>query len=239
MRVTRLVRIEGDNVPVLVDRVTVSQLREIGDAGYPRGVSLGDPDHVYLSRCQLIDTFTRPAPCAIKVDGVAAIVPLAATFGAQPQVVADLYDALVSAQHVSEDERTALEVSARFAWWLADAKERDSSSPWAETGTSCAKCHALDLCGKRGCDGTPKPKPVWHDGRMAVKVCPVRSFTPEIEATLRLFFWSHELRQTGWTRVCLPADGGLDDQTAWTMGALGVLQTVHNRLTEAARAKAE
>ena len=235
MTVSRVVRIEGTDVAVLVERVTVAQLREIGAVGYPRGADISDPDDTYLRRCQISDTYVRPDAGAIVLDGTSAFPPLAATFAGQRQVVADLYDALVSAQLLSPTDRQDLDVSARFAFWLADASQRGSSSPWVETGTSCGKCHALKLCARRGCDGTPQRKAVWHDGTVAVKVCPVRSFSPDIEATLRLFFWTHQYSATGWVRGCLPSDGGIEAQDAWTMAALGVLQVIHNRLMDEAR----
>lgn len=68
---------------------------------------------------------------------------------------------------------------------------------------------------------------------MELHACPVRLFTPEIEAWLGLFALTHELRSAGpgvvrYERVALPVAGGVADQPARTLEALNVIRHAWN-----------
>ncbi len=60
----------------------------------------------------------------------------------------------------------------------------------------------------------------------------MRAFTPEVRALLQLFGQTHELDVgfgvATWRRRALPAAGGTDDQDAFTLHALDVLQDLMN-----------
>jgi len=62
--------------------------------------------------------------------------------------------------------------------------------------------------------------------------CPVRVFTPDIEADLELFRMTHAVR-TGaggpyWERIALPAAGGVDDQSPRTLAVLSWIARIAN-----------
>lgn len=64
-------------------------------------------------------------------------------------------------------------------------------------------------------------------------VCPVRLFSPQVEAWLALFDITYTLRVTGlggvqWERVALPAVGGIEDQPAVDLLALDWIARVWN-----------
>ncbi len=60
----------------------------------------------------------------------------------------------------------------------------------------------------------------------------MRALTPEVRGLVQLFADTHEV-ETGfgvatWRRRSLPVAGGTDDQDAWTLQALNVLQDLMN-----------
>lgn len=64
---------------------------------------------------------------------------------------------------------------------------------------------------------------------MELHACPVRLFTPELEAWLSLFPLTHEVRPgVGWVRTALPASGGVGSQPAKTIEALEWIRRVWN-----------
>ena len=64
---------------------------------------------------------------------------------------------------------------------------------------------------------------------MELNACPVRLFTPAVEAWLSLFTLTHELRPgTGWVRTSLPAAGGVGNQPSTTLEALNWIRRVWN-----------
>lgn len=183
----------------------------------------------------MIDRHVRVCEGDFLFDGRVQTRGIAEAFAGREDVLVLLYQALLSVQSLTKWERHRLKVASHFMTWLGAARERGSSSPWARTGTSCAACQAEGLCQLRACDGIPAKKPVWHDKLLVVKVCPVLSFTPQVEEVLRVFYWTHDIVVLGnavqWQQRFFPREGGLDDQEAWTMSALGYLRAVHNRLS--------
>jgi len=146
----------------------------------------------------------------------------------------------MTAQSVTDDgprpTRQDLRVAVRFTAWLSDQR-RGSAAEWVQTGASCGACLVRGLSTSRGCDGTPQRHIVWNDGGdLVVRVCPVRSLLPEVEALLQLFRLTHDITfaPSGlpqYVRVALPAAGGVLDQDAWTLEALDVVRaTVNERL---------
>lgn len=230
--------VDGEPIECSIDRMSVASFNAVAHLVYPRGADAEDRDDVYLERIRAVDRYLRPTPGALDTDSLSGV---AALFGGQPTVIAQLYFALLGAQTPSVKEREDLRIGARFSNWLGEARKR-TDSDWVKTGTNCAACRQLQLCAKRGCDGSTKTKVVWHDGPLALKTCPVLSFTPEVEWALRSFYWSHEVAYHGqsatWTQARMMRTGGLDQQEAWLTDAFGVLRTVHaamahERLAEA------
>lgn len=81
---------------------------------------------------------------------------------------------------------------------------------------------------------------------IAAYTCPVRVFTPAIEADLALFRLTHTVRHGAsgvpyWERVALPAAGGVDDQSPQILDTLAWIARVANGvlLERAHRAAAE
>lgn len=65
----------------------------------------------------------------------------------------------------------------------------------------------------------------------------MRYLDPEIDALATVFGQCYERRQdpfgaASWQRVALPDSGGIADQDAWTMQALGFMRDVYNRLEQ-------
>lgn len=62
--------------------------------------------------------------------------------------------------------------------------------------------------------------------------CPVRLFTPDVEAWLSLFAVTHALRVglagARWERIALPVEGGIADQPAKDLQALAWIADVWN-----------
>lgn len=223
------VTIDGEVVRVRVVRLTVAAFRRISRLAYPRGTVVDDPSDVYLARVLAVDRYVRPFEGEVLVNE-APVDRLGMLYGGRRDVIAALYHLLLEMQLLSAEDRERLRIAARFQAWLGDQKAK-SESPWVKTGTNCAACHAASLCTSRGCDGQRQKRTVWHDGSIAVKVCPVLSFTPEVEDLLQIFDWTHEPEPTEsgmrWRQTSLPAAGGLDDQEAWTMTGLSWLRQVH------------
>ena len=61
-------------------------------------------------------------------------------------------------------------------------------------------------------------------------MCPVLSFTPQVEGALRWFDETHAVVEGQLRRVALPGGGALGDQDARLMEAMGVLRAVHEDL---------
>ena len=223
---------DGEPVAVQVERVTVGRLGELTAMGYPRGASpaAGSEDALYVARLEAIDAHIKAAPGSVYLDDM-AVWSLGELVGGRQDLAAVLYHALLSGQTPSADEQRDLKVASRFQVWLDQAPE---GSAWRETGMSCAACHAKQLCGPRGCDGTVQLRVVWHDRKLALKTCPVRSFTPQVEEVLRLFYLTHTLAAIGqsvtWQRIALVRDGGIEDQDAWLMDAMGIVRHELTRL---------
>ena len=81
---------------------------------------------------------------------------------------------------------------------------------------------------------------------IAAHTCPVRLFTPAVEADLALFRLTHAVRVgangvPAWERVALPAAGGVDDQSPRILDTLAWIARVANGvlLERAQRAAAE
>ena len=222
---------DGESVAVQVERITVGRLGEVTALGYPRGAAPAGPeDALHLARIAAIDAHVKAALGSVYLDD-AAVWSVGTLVGGRFDLAAALYDVLLSGQTPSMSERHNLRVAARFHAWLDQAPE---GSAWRETGTSCAACHAKQLCSLRGCDGTVQPRVVWHDRKLALKMCPVRSFTPQVEEVLRLFYLTHTLSAIGqsvtWQRIALVRDGGIEDQDAWLMDAMGIVRHELTRL---------
>lgn len=58
----------------------------------------------------------------------------------------------------------------------------------------------------------------------------MRAFTPDIEAALEWFVWTHEPTEVGWRRIALPRDGGLARQDARTMVLVDVVRRTANEM---------
>lgn len=75
---------------------------------------------------------------------------------------------------------------------------------------------------------------------MTLYHCPVRLFTPEVSRLFDLFYDTHAIDARGrWARVSLPAPGGVSDQPARELEALGVIASTWNALIDAMRARQE
>lgn len=77
---------------------------------------------------------------------------------------------------------------------------------------------------------------MWHDGPVKLHVCPVLSFTPEVEEALRWFDRCYELQVTGlgtvqWVRTALPGSGGIGTQPEWLVLALKELQRINDDIS--------
>lgn len=225
--------LDGTPVDVRVERVSCRTLDALAGLVNPRGAVV-DRDalqDLHLARAAAVDRHVLAAPGALEVDGQPA-GRFGAIVGGRADLVEELFYALLHAQTLTGQERRDLEVAARFSVWLEEAQHKAVASPWVETGLSCGACRQARLCGRRGCDGTPKTRAVWHAQRFVTMTCPVRSFTVDVERALRTFYWTHELRREGWYQIAWPVAGGLEDQEAWMLAALGALRRVHNELSQ-------
>lgn len=234
-RVSRItVTLDGEPVQLLVDRLTVAEFERVATLALPRGSERSpEPTNQHLARIRVIDRHLSPAAGEVLMDDT-PVTQLSLVFGAREDAINTLYHALIDAQQPNAIERQQLLVAVRFSSWLVASTRAGTASQWVETGTSCAACHSKKLCGKRGCDGTEQKKAVWHDTRLVLKVCPVRSLTPDVEHALRAFYWTHDcVRDTfgmRWHQVTLPRAGGLEDQETWLIDALAWLRQVHVQL---------
>jgi len=232
----RSIDLDGETVVLLCPSLTVGELGDLTAAGYPRGVAT--EDRHYARRCALIDQHLGVERGTLVVDGRPVSGGLASLFGGRPEVIGLLYGELLMAQQVSADEAHDLKVAARFTQFLGQQSAKDApTNPWAKTGTSCGRCHQMHLCESRGCDGTKQTRVVWRDKGMVLKTCPVRSFTPRIEQTLRLFYGTHTMTQTPngglqWEQRTAVAEGGYEQQDAWTMHAFQELRHVHMQMAQ-------
>ena len=227
--------IDGEKVTLDVSAMTIRQYQEASRYRPQRGSRPAHPsEEDQLARIRVIDKYVKAQD--VLVDGVAYSEGLAALFATRDDVIHDLYYTMLKAQQPSDEELAHLTVATRFSAWLEMSRRKKSGSRWAETGTNCYKCHELNLCGRRGCDGTEKKRPVWHDAKLILHRCPVLSFTAEVENTLQVFYWTHALVSSGgsysWRPHCLPQPGGLFSQEAWLIGALSALRRVHNELLQ-------
>ena len=230
----RTVVIDDEPVRLVCARLSVRDYGTIARLAGERGAAPVGRD--FIERLPYIDTYVRVVAGDLVVDERVVTDGITFWFASRDDVLAQLFDALLSAQQPNADERRQLETAARFSDWLERAKQEDSASQWVKTGTSCAECHRLKLCARRGCDGRDTKKPVWHDKKLVLRQCPVLSFTPDVEETLRLFYWSHELASTGqhlqWRQTHLLTSGAVEDQDAWLTGAFGWLRSVHAQLLQ-------
>ena len=228
-RQTRLpLRIDGETVMGVFTRMTVGELGEAEAVAFPRGAS--PSDSAVATRAHLLDRFVSLPD--VTVDDAPTTV--AAAFGARADVLIGLFLTLLAAQKPNAQETADLAVAMRFSVWLANARAEKSSSPWAETGTSCVECRREQLCAKRGCDGTVKKRVVWHDKGVVLKQCPILSFTPLIETTIRRYYLAHEVSAATGRRELrhLPRPGGLDDQESWELDAFRVLRAVEAQIAQ-------
>lgn len=213
----------------MVDRLTVGEVDSLADGAIPRGPGLPAAALAPITRQQLALLDRHVDVCAgdILIDGE-PVTKLSAVLGGQTSTINALFEVLVEAQGLTPDEREQLTIAVRFQLWLAfEQRNNKSTSKWVETGTSCAKCHELELCGRRACGATPAKKPVWHDKKIHVRRCPVLSITPETDRILRLFEWTHVAQPTGFHQSFLPASAQLEDQEAWTLSALSHVRAVY------------
>lgn len=228
------VTIDGEPVHLECARLSVGRFNTLvalcGERGAnPKPVAR----QVVLDRIKAIDEHVTLTPGSFfLVDDQPRHTGLAGVYASRDDVIGSLYLALMSSQQPTEKERSDLLIAARFSDWLSSSKR--VKSQWLETGTSCQTCHELEYCGKRGCDGVDKKRPVWHDKKLVLHVCPVLSFTSEVEATLRLFFWSHTAVIDGmsvrWQQAHFLDPGGLNDQDAWLTGAFSYLRGVQSEI---------
>ena len=228
-----VVEIDGEQVVLECTKLTVGGYNQAAALRAKRGSSShSESRELTLARIEMLDRYIRAKSGQVVVDDLAYTLGLARLFAGRDEVVFLLYHALLQAQQPSAADRHSLEVATRFNCWLE--KKREKTSRWVETGTSCQKCHELRLCQQRGCDGERKKGIVWHDKKLILHVCPVLSFTPEVEETLRLFYWTHEQvvhsLAVYWSQQQLVSPGGIDGQDAWLTGAFGYLRKVHNEL---------
>lgn len=80
---------------------------------------------------------------------------------------------------------------------------------------------------------------MWVDADVELFVCPVLSFTPEVQEALHWFALTHQqvvagLGSVHWMRTALPAAGGVGDQDARLFETLEFLRTLHDQLTQEA-----
>lgn len=236
--VERMVKIDGQPVTIEVRRLPLGAYEAACHLAYPRGTTpdADQVDAILAARIQAVNDYVRALPDQVIVDGHSVQDQLGVLFGARADVINHLFDVVLAAQQLTPEEQRDLEIAVRFSHWLALAMKRESTSEWVQTQTNCEACRARGLCAKRGCDGTRTRKPVWHDGRLVVKTCPVRSFTPEIERVMRLFFWTHDaVADGGWVRwqmTRLPEAGSVAEQDAWTYAALAAMRAIQMDLAK-------
>ena len=193
----RQIKIDDGVVEIQCNRLTVDGFNQTSALSWPRGaVRPEESDERQLERINLLDNNVR-AIAGIELDGVPYSGPIAKLFPARLDIISVLYNSLRSSQHLTERERRDLKIAMRFTLWLDDKTRERSSTKWAITGTDCVACRELELCDRRGCDGVDKRKTVWHDGAFFTTVCPVLSFTAEVEECIRMFFWTHDLVPVG------------------------------------------
>ncbi|HXG88765.1 MAG TPA: hypothetical protein VNJ02_10550 [Vicinamibacterales bacterium] len=229
------VAIDGEVVRLEVARVTVHELAQLARLVSPRGSRAPSASLravLHLARVAAIDAHVTAPSGDVLIDEVVMVDGLGTLLGGREDLVTRLFSAVLDAQQLSSAERDALVTATRFSLWLDEARANKVGSSWLETGTNCQTCHELQLCARRGCDGSTKKRVVWHHGPLVLKTCPVLSFTPEIENALRVFYWTHEVTThpngaVRWQRTSLPAAGGLDEQNAWLMSALGCVHQTH------------
>lgn len=220
------VTLDGEPIRLLVDRLSVVELDEVSRCVVARGSS-GTPEASLLAtyqQSQCLDRFVR----VFERDFLMNDQPVAAvgtSLGGQTESISQVFNALLDAQALSTTEQHDLTVSIRFLAWLGSTQSE--ASKWRETGTNCQACHALGLCGKRACGNAPSKKPVWHDQSIHVRVCPVKSLTPDVERVLRLFGWTHTYGAHGFQQACLPSSAHMSEQEAWTLSALAHARAVY------------
>lgn len=228
------VTLDDEPIAVRIERLTVGELNAVARWSGIRGPSV-DPQayaELLMGRVAAVDRYVDAEPGEVSVDGTPITTGLGTVFGNRSASIAVLYHALIDAQDVTEAERRDLRLAARFLVWLdEEGRKAAPASKWS-TGTDCDACRAQDLCAARNCAGVERKRPVvWHDKKVYVTTCPVRSFTPDVETALRVFFVTHECTSEGWRPVGSPTAGGLEDQEAWMVSAMAVLRRVHNELT--------
>ncbi len=225
-RLNTSVVLEGEPVRLVVDRLTVSELDRVAEAVIPRGSGVEARVVLELTRAQTahLDTHVQVVKGDLLVEAV-EVVRLGDVFGAQTDTIHELFHVLLGAQSLSTSERTDLTVGTRFHLWLSDEDRKPSK--WKETGSSCQKCHELQLCRVRACGGVPAKKVVWHDRRIHVHECPIRSLTPEVERVIRLFEWTHAWGAHGFEARHLPGAQSVNDQEAWTLAAVTFVRGIY------------
>jgi hypothetical protein len=122
-----------------------------------------------------------------------------------------------------------LALAVRFEAFLSRAS---AGSSWKETGRDCGACRQRGLCSARGCDGIPRPDPVWLDDDVALTTCPVLEFTPFVDEVLSWFGSTYDLELgvgvARWRMTTLPYPGALAEQPAKLMEALTFVADVRN-----------
>lgn len=222
--------IDGEPIRLYVDRLTVAELDHVALIGVGRGTKTTNADVSEMTQKQAkaIDKFVSVFPGDVLVDGE-AVTSVGVLFGGQTTTLDELFGLLLRCQSLTPEESHDMTVAIRFTQWLY-AKDRKKSH-WVDTGTSCALCHAMDLCKKRACGTTPSTRPVWNDNAIYVKRCPILSLTQEVERVIRLFEWTHSWTDNGYKQTCLPGPAALDEQEAWTLSALAHTRNVFTKVS--------
>ncbi len=230
MRDPRLITvpIDGQDVRLLVRPLSVAATTAIIALGVPRG-PLNSPEPIRApAGLSIVAAHLDLPPGQVEIDGVPlhTATVFVGLYGGRLDVLYQLRNAVIETTRLSQEERRELTIAVRFLWWLPSAV-----GDWKETGSSCRKCIEASLCGPRGCDGTSqKPKVVWHDHRLVVNVCPVRSLTPSVEAVLLWFSACYGAQDGRYRRIAFPGPGGAADQDAWLLDAMAHVANVKNEL---------
>jgi hypothetical protein len=233
MRASRpiVVSIDGQEVRLLVRPLTVAATTALVALGASRGPS-ATITHA-PGGLSLIASYVDLPAGQVTVDDrpVESAEELVRLFSGRQEVLYRMHQAVIATTRLSDAERRELTVAVRFLWWLPSAVGQ-----WKETGASCRKCIDAGLCGSRGCDGTTqvglsgKPRAVWHDAKLVVNVCPVRSLTPAVEAVLVWFSACYGAQEGRYRRIALPDVGGVGHQDAWLLDAMAHVAHVRNEL---------
>ena len=227
----RSLPIDGETINILVQSLTVREVGEVLQLGYPRGPK--PTDLLFADRVFMIDKYLQVESGSVFYDDVPVHSGLASLFSARKDIIEALYYEVLLAQTISKAESESLDIAARFSYWLAT--HQDSPSHWVKTSTSCILCRIKGLCDRRGCDGVEKKQVVWRDKKWVLHSCPILHFTPEIEEILRVFHATHQFQDGIWVRTALVAVGGIEDQDSWQMSALGHLRSVHQDIVTESR----